>query len=225
MANQEDQCIKVWDVPTRIFHWAMVLVFAGLILTGEFIEDWTEIHFYLGYTLSGLIIFRIIWGFLGSYHARFRTFIYSPKETLGYVKSHSTGKPKHYYGHNPMGALMVFAIIGGLTLQLATGPSLSDEVLYDAPFYALMPEEITDLAGRVHDTMPNILLAFVSLHVLAVIAHKVVLKDNLVPAMFHGKKLQHKGLSAPQVKVSVWALVLSVGVAGGWVFYLFSVPI
>src|SRR5688572_16372716 len=104
--------IKVWDIAVRVFHWSLVGAFALAWLTAE---DESALHIYAGYTVAGLIVFRLLWGFIGGRYARFKAFLYSPGETLAYIRDSWNGKSRHYLSHNPLGALMVFALLLSLT--------------------------------------------------------------------------------------------------------------
>ncbi len=117
--------IKVWDLAVRVFHWSLVVSFALAYITGE--ENET-LHVYLGYAIAGLIVFRFIWGFVGGKYARFRAFLYSPKETLSYLRDSKAGKAPHYLSHNPLGALMVFALLFTLSGTVVTGLALNGDL-------------------------------------------------------------------------------------------------
>lgn len=110
--------VKVWDPLIRIFHWSLVLAFAAAYLTGEEWDEWEEVHEFGGYAALGLILFRIVWGFIGSKHARFSDFLYGPKTVVEYLKSLLTTHPKHYLGHNPAGGWMIILLMAGI---LTTG--------------------------------------------------------------------------------------------------------
>ena len=116
MINNE---IRVWDPLVRIFHWGLVLAFSIAFLTGE---EESNLHIYAGYTVLGLITFRLLWGFIGSRYARFRNFVYSPKTVIQYLKGLVAKKPKHYIGHNPAGGWMVVTML--LCLFVVTGSGL-----------------------------------------------------------------------------------------------------
>ncbi len=102
--------ILVWDVPTRVFHWLLAISFTGAFLTAES-ERYRDIHVMLGYTLLGLIAFRLLWGFIGSRYAQFRSFLFKPGDIAAYVASMLKAKPAHYVGHNPAGSVAVFALL------------------------------------------------------------------------------------------------------------------
>ena len=111
--------VLVWDLPTRVFHWLLAASFAGAWLTGES-ERWRDVHMMLGYSVAGLILFRIVWGFVGSRYARFRSFVFRPSELFAYLRSLATRSPRHYLGHNPAGSIAIFLLLGlGLVTALS----------------------------------------------------------------------------------------------------------
>jgi cytochrome b len=103
--------VRVWDLPTRLFHWSLVASFATAFLTSES-EKLRDIHVLAGYSLAGLIVFRLLWGFIGGAHSRFADFLPTPRKVIDYVKSLVDGEPQHYVGHNPAGAVAIFALLG-----------------------------------------------------------------------------------------------------------------
>ncbi|MGB0468842.1 MAG: cytochrome b/b6 domain-containing protein [Pontibacterium sp.] len=216
--------IRVWDLPTRLFHWLLVGLFVFMIVSGESGDDLIEWHFYGGYLLSGLILFRIVWGLLGTRYARFTSFIFNPVYTLKYSLRMVKGKAEPHYGHNPAGGVMVILLLGLLSVQVASGLVTTDDVLWNGPFYDSVSEEITDLAGQVHHLLQEALIILVVLHVAAIVFHRLKYKDALVPAMFHGNKPAHDKTAG--IGAFSWiGLVVAVALATGWVGYLFSLPL
>lgn len=216
--------VKIWDIPTRIFHWVLVLLFLFLIYSGRWDDSLMQWHFYSGYALSGLIIFRILWGVVGTRYARFRSFVTSPIQGLSYLKATFTGKAKHFYGHNPAGSMMVLMLILLLALQVASGLVMSDEVLWEGPFYASVSDELASLGAQIHHTVQSILVYLVGFHILGVIVHSILFKEKLVASMITGSK-KDVGEAKPREAVNPIAFVLCFGLSAGWVYYLFSLPI
>jgi len=168
------QRILVWDVPTRVFHWLLVLSFAGAFLTSES-ERYRDIHVVLGYTLLGLIAFRLLWGFFGTRYAQFRSFLFKPGEIVAYVQSLLKGKPAHYVGHNPAGSVAIWLL---LTLGISSG--VTGVLLFqDAGGDAL--EELHELAS-------NVMLAVVLVHIAGVAVSRLMHRENLVRSMITGFK-------------------------------------
>ncbi|MBJ7556683.1 cytochrome b/b6 domain-containing protein [Marinomonas spartinae] len=213
----------VWDWPIRVSHWLMALLFTGLIITGNEGGDWLKYHFYMGYSLSALIVARVLYGIWGSHYARFGQFVRSPKVVFSYLKGLLTGHHEHYAGHNPIGALMVVVLFLGLSLQWLTGLFTSDQIFWFGPFNGYASDDWLDRISTIHHTLPNILLALVALHILAVLFHEIHLKERLFLAMLHGKK---KGLTGPvQVQTPRLGIVLSLVIGLAWLAVLWMMPI
>ena len=193
--------IRVWDAPTRVFHWLLVLSFAGAYLTSES-ERWSLVHITLGYTLGGLITFRLIWGFVGTRYARFTSFVKGPSEVLQYAKSMATLKPKHFVGHNPLGAVaIVLLIVSGIAI-VVTG-------------YAVFNEIGGEWVAELHEVASHIMLILVGIHIVGVIAASWLHKENLARAMVNGFKQGKAADGISRVWVSVAALLLA-AVLGFW---------
>jgi cytochrome b len=182
--------VNVWDLFIRLFHWALVAGFATAYISGELYAS--EIHVLVGYALCILLIARIYWGFRGSRFARFRSFFFPASETLAYVRTMLTGHPKHYLGHNPAGALMVFTLLCILAALLATGLATLAAIDYEGPllFIANLVSDETAYAFRsLHDFLSGIALTLVAFHIGGAVLGSIQHRENLVKAMFTGKKL------------------------------------
>ena len=200
--------IRVWDAPTRVFHWLLVLSFAGAYLTSES-ERWSLIHITLGYTLGGLITFRLIWGFVGTRYARFTSFVKGPSEVLQYAKSMATLKPKHFVGHNPLGAVAIVLLIASGIAIVVTG-------------YAAFNEIGGEWVAELHEVASHIMLILVGIHIVGVIAASWLHKENLARAMVNGFKQGKAADGISRVWVSV-AVLLMAAVLGFW--YLQWAPV
>jgi cytochrome b len=166
--------ILVWDLPTRVFHWLLALSFAGAYLTAES-ERWRLVHVTLGYTVGGLLVFRLLWGLVGTRHARFASFVRGPAAVLRYLRSLVAGRPEHHTGHNPAGALAIVALLALGGLLVLTGWSTYNDV---------GGEWLEDL----HEGVAGVMLAVVGVHVGAVLLSSVLHHENLVRAMVSGRK-------------------------------------
>ena len=166
--------IRVWDLPTRLFHWLLALSFAGAWLTAES-ERLRNVHVALGYAMLGLVAFRLLWGLVGTRYARFASFAYGPRQVLSYVKSLFTRSPQHYLGHNPAGSWAIYALLGLTLLAGATGYATYNDVGGHA---------MEDL----HEAMANGLLALAGVHVAGVLASSLLHGENLVRSMINGYK-------------------------------------
>ncbi|MCB1625817.1 MAG: cytochrome b/b6 domain-containing protein [Pseudomonadales bacterium] len=166
--------VRVWDVPVRVFHWLLVISFGAAYLLGDS-ERWRQIHVMFGYTVLGLIAFRILWGFVGTRYARFTSFLHGPRAALRYVGSLASRKPEHHVGHNPAGSWAVYAM---LALGVATGLS----------GYLTLNEFGGDAVEELHEILANTWLVVVFVHVAGVIASSVAHRENLARAMLTGYK-------------------------------------
>lgn len=183
------ETVKVWDLPVRLFHWSLVLGFVSAYLTAEFHIGF--LHTLIGYFLCGLVLARIVWGFAGNQYARFSSFIFSPAETIAYVRSLRSGNPIHYFGHNPAGALMVFALLGTLALIFLSGLTTLAVIDFEGPLLFLINyfDDNTSYAVRhLHGWLVDAALILIPLHLLGVVSGAIQHKENLVRAMITGKK-------------------------------------
>lgn len=197
------QMILVWDMPVRVFHWLLVICFAGAWLTSES-ERLQMIHYAFGYTACLLILIRLVWGVIGTRYARFSQFLKSPKAVLGHFMAMLRGHPHHDVGHNPAGGLVMVAL---MVLILVIGLS----------GYLSVKEVLGDFAGEIHESVANLALAIVILHVLAAIVMSLLEKQNLVRSMVNGKKqgMPEQAIRYPQYLVGAVILLGSL-----YFFYL-----
>ncbi|RPA63911.1 cytochrome B [Shewanella frigidimarina] len=198
----EQQKIKVWDFPTRFFHWAMVCLIGGLWWTAEIGEmQWHQI---LAYLLMTLITFRLIWGFIGSDTAKFTHFFVAPKKVIAYAKAQP--KPSSL-GHNPLGGYMVIVLLGSLVLQLSTGLFATDDIFTEGPLIYLVSSDTAGWLTWLHKTNFNLILALAAVHIIAVLVH-VFKGDNILKAMFSGYKQVTEQVASPTLRSPWMALVI-----------------
>jgi len=198
------QRMLVWDVPTRVFHWLLVVSFAGAFLTAES-ERYRDIHVLLGYTLLGLIAFRLVWGFVGSRYAQFRSFLFKPREIAAYVVSLLKAKPKHYVGHNPAGSVAVFAL---LVLGIASGVT-----------GVLVFQDVGgDVLEELHDLVSYGMLAVVAVHIAGVLISSVMHRENLVRSMITGFKSARPNEGIRRTHTWLGVIMLAAAVTF-WVVY------
>ncbi len=217
--------LKVWDLPTRLFHWVLVLAVLGLVISGSVGGSWMTWHLRLGYLVLGLLLFRLAWGLLGGHWSRFSAFMYSPASTWAYLRGQ--GHPAHQVGHNPLGALSVFAMLLVLTFQVGSGLFSDDEIAFFGPFSAMVSAEAAQLATRYHTQVGKwLLLGLVLLHVAAVAYHQLVKREALLSAMWHGCKqvqdpssLLPASLDTPRHRC--WALLVATA-CGGLAWWIVS---
>jgi cytochrome b len=175
--------VAVWDVPTRLFHWALAALIGFSWWTAE--EEKLELHIYSGYAVLTLLLFRLLWGLSGSSTARFRNFVKGPAAVLAYVRDMRGWRA---IGHSPLGALSVVALLGLTLLQVATGLINADnDGLYEGPLALSVSEELVDTAHDLHELLFNVLLVFIAIHVAAVLFYRLFLGKKLVGPMIHGR--------------------------------------
>ncbi|MBY6242241.1 cytochrome b/b6 domain-containing protein [Methylosinus sp. Sm6] len=204
----------VWDLPVRLVHWSLVISFVGAFITNKLGVAWFDWHVRFGYGVLALVAFRILWGFFGTKHARFASFVTPLGETLRYLRRLARGAPTAYAGHNPLGALMVVALLLGLGAQAGLGLFSDDEIFNAGPFAGLIGKETSLALTSLHARGFYLLAAAVAAHVAAVLAHVFIKRDNLVRAMITGRKAAHKVPAQDEIAhsrlVAAMALVLVV---------------
>jgi cytochrome b len=166
--------ILVWDVPTRVFHWLQALSFGAAYLTA-FSERMRNYHVALGYILLGLLVFRLLWGFIGTRYARFSSFLFNPGEVVAYLLTMIKRKPEHYLGHNPAGSVSVWLLLAlGLFIGVTGVLALQDDA--------------SDLVVEMHGVATNVMLGVILLHLIGVVMSSILHRENLVRAMITGFK-------------------------------------
>ncbi len=166
--------VRVWDPLVRIFHWSLAAAFIAAYLTAD---DWESAHIQIGYTVAGLVAFRVVWGLIGSRHARFRYFVYSPSEVLRFLRDSVALKAKRYIGHNPAGGAMVIALLAAMTGISATGYMMGMDTYWGAQW-----------VNNLHEVLVNVTLGLVVLHLAGVAFASFEHRENLIKSMITGRK-------------------------------------
>ena len=180
--------VRVWDLPTRVFHWALALAVVGQLITGSLGGELMPWHFRLGYTVLSLLLFRIIWGVVGGRWSRFRAFVYAPATVWRYLRGQ--GRPEHAVGHNPLGAGSVFAMLFFLLAQVGSGLISDDEIAASGPLAKFVSNDTVSQATWYHAEVGKpVLIVLVLLHVAAIVFYAWKKKQNLVTPMLLGDKL------------------------------------
>jgi cytochrome b len=213
--------VPVWDLPVRFVHWAIVVLLAGLIATGLLGADWLDWHMRFGQLMLMLVTFRVIWGFVGSRNARFASFLYAPGRVVRYARSLVNGPKEVHVTHNPLGGWMVVALLLVLLVQATTGLFTNDDILWEGPLAARVTKETSDAMSFVHRRLWWVVAVLSVVHIVAVVAYLAWLKDNLIGAMFSGRKSLPAGTgdathaTAPLARaiVVLAACVLAIGYA------------
>jgi cytochrome b len=198
--------VLIWDLPVRVFHWALAASFAGAYWLSE-TERLRNIHVMFGYTVLALVAFRLTWGFVGTRYARFRTFLFSPREVLGYVRSLFRRSDPRYLGHNPAGSLAIWAILGLAALTGITG-------------YATYNEIGGDAVEEIHEVLANSWLWVVGIHIGGVILSSLLHRENLVGAMITGYKRAGADAGVRGTFAAIVGVGLLAGVLGYWALSL-----
>lgn len=210
--------IKVWDLPLRLFHWALVILVCMSILTAEFSEIFGELdamqwHFYSGYAVLALLLFRILWGFAGTRYARFSQFVTSIEAGLSHLRHFRSAKPVP--GHNPAGGWMVLVMLATLLIQTTTGLFSTDDIFNEGPLASYANDLWQERATSLHHLIFKMILALITLHLLALAAYRFIKGEHLVAAMWHGKKTGTEGGITSQ---HLWlaSLLLAIAVFAVW---------
>lgn len=208
--------VKVWDISIRIFHWGLAILIAFLWWSGtEGVE--MENHVLAGYGVIFLVCYRVIWGFIGSHHARFRHFLRSPVSTLKAIPDViSVRSGSRHTGHNPVGAWMVVALLLILLAQGITGLGTTDDIFIDGPLVEYLDEDTVALFSDWHTFLPDFILGLVILHLAAVFYHDAVKRERLVRSMITGVKYTSIKDSASELPVGRFLLVMGGLSAMGW---------
>lgn len=190
MSQQEPaRMVKVWDIPTRLFHWTLVVLIAFAWVSNKYLGKMFYLHKITGYLILALVLYRIVWGFVGGQTALFRTFV-RPIAAFGYFADLLRGRSRHFLGHNPLGGLMVLALLALAGAQATLGLFSLDDVpaTIEGPFASKVAESTAEFLTSLHRRGFYILLAAIGLHVAANLFYTLVKKDNLIGAMVKGVK-------------------------------------
>ena len=198
--------MRVWDAPTRLFHWLLVLLVVFSYISAQ--EDWIELHFLSGYTILTLLLFRLVWGFVGSDTSRFGNFLRNPLEGLKHLAHFTRREPDTEVGHNAAGGWMVIAMLLVLGAQVTTGLFSRQDDGLDAPLAHHLSKSVSNQLTGLHGTIFNIILALVGLHVVAIVAYAVVKRHDLVRPMVTGRKRLPATMAQPRFTSPVMALTI-----------------
>ena len=202
----------IWDLPTRLFHWLLAILIGAAWYTVSVSGD-MDAHMLIGQSILALLLFRVIWGFVGTRYARFGSFVYRPREILDYARSLLTRHGGEYAGHNPLGSLAVFGMLVLVAVQVTTGLFATDfDGFYRGPLNGLVSAATATSITDIHYTNVNILLVLIGVHVVAVLFYLFFKRDNLITPMISGEK-QDDGDSFRAIDGSKLGLAIGVIVA------------
>ena len=200
--------MRVWDLPTRLFHWAIVLLVATSYLTYRF--DQMRYHVLSGYAVLALLLFRLVWGFIGSDTSRFARFLKSPVAAFRHLAEFRKRVPDDEIGHNAAGGWMVLVMLALLAAQVGTGLFSNDDVVTEGPLAHFVSKDSSDQITGWHALNFNLLLGAIGLHVLAIIAYALIKRHNLLRPMITGRKRLPGHTRQPRMASSLLALALVV---------------
>lgn len=200
--------VRVWDLPVRLTHWLLVAAVAAAFITVQFGGNLMVWHGRAGLSILGLVVFRVVWGFVGSTHARFASFVRGPAAIRAYLRGEWSG-----LGHNPLGAFSVLALLGLLACQAATGLFSNDDISYQGYLYALVNIDLSERLTTFHKLLEPLLIILVGAHVSAIVFYARIRKTNLVLPMITGDKEVTENPAEPPRHGGLVAFVVAAAVA------------
>jgi len=207
--------VRVWDLPTRLFHWLLAALALLSFITAKIGGAWIQWHFCSGDTILSLVLFRLLWGFAGGRYARFATFLKGPRAIFAFVRTGAAGA-----GHSPLGALSVLAMLVSLLVQGATGLFATDDIASEGPLMKLVADSTAAILTRVHRWNERVLLVLIGLHLAAVLYYLLVKRRNLIVPMLTGNQSAPDAIPALDDRPMRIRAALLAGVAAGLVAYL-----
>ena len=222
--------VRIWDLPTRIFHWLLVIAVTFELVTGLFAPKWwMGRHIWVGYGIAVLLVFRLVWAFFGSGSSRIRNFLYSPRQAIDHLRAMARKRPHHYLGHNPAGAMMIFALLLSLTALVVTGLFVQGGYLKQGPMAGITSFAAGGLLRSIHQLAAYFMLVLIAGHLAGVLAGSFIFGERLVGAMINGKKPVEPGDMVPSLESArsatgfAWLAVSLVG-SGAILALLWRVP-
>jgi cytochrome b len=188
MPSNKTASASAWDLPTRLFHWALVALICTSFISVKIGGNAMQYQVWSGAAILALLLFRLIWGFVGSRTARFVHFVRGPAAAWRYARSLLGPDPERHLGHNPLGGWSIVAMLLALALQAITGLFATDDIATQGPLYSRVSEETANRLTAIHHFNEKVIIALVALHILAVIFYLLVKKENLVTPMITGRK-------------------------------------
>ena len=211
--------VLVWDLPVRLFHWALAALVVFSFTTGNIGGAWMDWHLKSGYAILALLAFRLVWGVVGSDTARFASFLRAPRAALEYVRARLGGRDLHVLGHNPLGGWVVVAMLAVLLFQATTGLFSDDEIATQGPLAAKVSNAMVSRMSALHSYNEWVIVALVLMHVAAIAFYRFAWRVSLVPAMIHGRAVVDADVPAPRMRHGALAAAVF-AVACAAVYYL-----
>jgi cytochrome b len=223
-AHRPLRALRVWDVPVRLFHWALVVLIVVSFTTAQIGGNAMQYHEWSGLTILSLVLFRLLWGFAGSTYARFGAFLRGPRSALDYARMLLRGKPAFHAGHNPLGGWMILLLLASLLVQAGTGLFANDDVMLEGPLAEHVSKATSDLLTRIHDMNFNVLLALMTVHVGAALYYLRVKRENLILPLVTGRKQVPDGIPAQDRRGGpVWLAVVLFAAAAAVVWGILKI--
>lgn len=210
------RAVLVWDIPIRVFHWLLVALVAAAFATLRL--NWIGWHERIGDALLALLVFRVLWGVLGSDTARFSQFLTSPQRAVRHLSSVFLSEPDRQPGHNPAGGWMVLFLLGLLFAETLTGLYVTNDIADVGPLTDVVPAALASAIEAAHAMLWSILLAAIVLHALAIASYALVKRQNLVRPMITGTKLLPAAVPAPRIVGPASAIALLAAAAAASAF-------
>ncbi|BBO84040.1 cytochrome b/b6 domain-containing protein [Desulfosarcina ovata] len=218
--DREAGQVQIWDLPTRIFHWALVAFVGGCFVTAKLGGNLMVYHIYSGLMVLGLLLFRMVWGVVGSRTARFSHFVRGPRAAWQYARSLTGSHPQHVLGHNPLGGWSIVAMLLALVIQATTGLFANDEIFTYGPLYSMVSEATSIRLTEIHRLNQGVIAGLVGLHLLAVLFYLGVKRENLIMPMINGRK---PGSPSPKTELKtppLWVALLVLAFAAASVYFI-----
>jgi cytochrome b len=214
-ASSRYSYVQAWDLPTRIFKWSLASLVVVAWISSSFDDPTMTVHKAAGYGLLTLLVYRVLWGFLGGSTARFASFVRSPSAAIAYLRDQRRGGRRRYLGHNPAGGLMIVALLLACAIQVALGLFASDGVTASGPFADRVGETVAAWAGELHGAWLYVVLSLAAVHIGVNFYYQFIKKENLIGAMITGRKRRGDYVDAKEARGGsplLAALCLSVAV-------------
>ncbi len=176
--------LRIWDLPTRLFHWLLVVCIVGAVICVNIGGNLMQWHAYFGYAALSLVLFRVLWGFIGAMHSRFTTFVPGPQRLIAFLR----GKEGSGLGHNPLGSLSVIALLLVVGIQASTGLFTDDDIAFQGPLAKHVSNATVSLLSSIHALNSNILFGLIGLHLVAIAYYQWVKRESILMPMIQGDK-------------------------------------
>ena len=217
---QGDAPLRVWDLPTRLFHWLLVAMVVSSFATAKLGGNWMLYHERCGEVILALLLFRVAWGFIGSPPSCFRTFLAGPGTVFRYALTLFRRDADHHLSHNPLGGWSVMAMLLVLFVQAGTGLFANDDIATEGPLYKWVSKAASDRLTSIHHVNHDLIIVLVAVHVAAVLFHLIYKRENLITPMITGKKQREGALAENISQQPIGLAAVAAALAAGAVYLL-----